>query len=213
MSALATYTLLVQVAATLAMVGLIWFVQIVHYPLFARVGPADFSRYEMDHQRLTSRVVVPLMLTELASAFLLIWWRPVGVGNFSIWLGIGLLAAIWLVTFTVQVPQHASLALSYDSDTQQSLVTGNWFRTMAWSARGVLVLWMVSQVIATDARVHRAGEKCITINKLTVSKNTSHREQRGRQETKKTAVVIKAWSLNLLGHENQQLINFIPDLL
>ncbi len=158
MSNVTTYTLLIQVAATLAMVGLIWFVQIVHYPLFARVGRADFRRYEMDHQRLTTMVVVPLMLTELASALLLIWWPPQGVGAYSIWFGLGLLASIWLVTYTVQVPQHASLVLSYDPDTQKSLVAGNWFRTAAWSARGLLVLWMVGQVIAAAASDAGAGE-------------------------------------------------------
>ena len=30
--------LLLHAAATLFMTGLIWFVQVVHYPLFARVG-------------------------------------------------------------------------------------------------------------------------------------------------------------------------------
>src|SRR5918998_3799546 len=32
------YVLLVHLAATLVMVGVIWFVQIVHYPPFSRVG-------------------------------------------------------------------------------------------------------------------------------------------------------------------------------
>ncbi len=133
------------------MVGLIWFVQVVHYPLFSRVGEADFHQYEMDHQRLTSIVVVPLMLAELVSAVMLIWFRPEGVSAYSVWLGLALLATIWLATFVVQVPQHAALAQSYDPDTQKRLVSGNWFRTVAWSARGLLVLWMVGQAIATVA--------------------------------------------------------------
>ena len=33
------WVLLAHVAATLYLVGLIWVVQGVHYPLFARVGP------------------------------------------------------------------------------------------------------------------------------------------------------------------------------
>lgn len=149
MNEITKWTLLLQIAATLCMVGLIWFVQIVHYPLFAQVGREDFPRYEMDHQRLTLRVVAPLMLTELLTAVLLIWWRPVGVGIVSIWLGLGLLASIWLVTYLVQVPQHAALVVAYDAVVQQRLVAGNWYRTAAWTARGVLVLWMVGQVFTT----------------------------------------------------------------
>ena len=41
--------LLVHVVATLVMTGLIWFVQIVHYPLMAKVGRADFAEYERLH--------------------------------------------------------------------------------------------------------------------------------------------------------------------
>ena len=73
MNSMTQWTLLLQVAATLCMVGLIWFVQIVHYPLLAQVGRDGFRRYEMDHQRLTTWVVAPLMLTELTTAFLMIW--------------------------------------------------------------------------------------------------------------------------------------------
>lgn len=148
MNEMTKWTLLLQLAATLAMVGLIWFVQIVHYPLLAQVGRDHFRRYEMDHQRLTSWVVAPLMLTELATACLLIWYRPVGVGSFEVWMGLGLLASIWIMTYTVQVPQHASLVVSYDAGVQQRLVLGNWYRTFAWTARGVLVLWMVGQAFA-----------------------------------------------------------------
>ena len=141
------WTLLLQVAATLCMVGLIWFVQIVHYPLLAQVGRDGFRRYEMDHQRLTTWVVAPLMLTELTTAFLMIWYPPIGVGASQIWFGFSLLVSIWLVTYTVRVPQHASLIVSYDSAVQRRLVLGNWYRTFAWTARGVLVLWMVGQAL------------------------------------------------------------------
>lgn len=147
MSELTKWTLLLQVGATLAMVGLIWFVQVVHYPLFAQVGRDGFRRYEMDHQRLTAYVVAPLMLTELATAVLLLWWRPANVSSGWAWLGLALLASIWIMTYAVQVPQHASLALSYDASIQRRLVVGNWFRTFAWTARGILVLWMIGQAV------------------------------------------------------------------
>lgn len=158
MNTLTTYTFLAQVAATLAMVGLIWFVQIVHYPLFAQVGRDGFRRYEMDHQRLTTWVVVPFMLTELATAMLMIWQRPISVSSTAVWFGLVLLALIWLVTYTVQVPQHASLVMSYDAEIQRRLVLCNWIRTAAWSARGLLVLWMVGQIIqSADANPVVAG--------------------------------------------------------
>jgi hypothetical protein len=40
--------LLANAAATFFMVGVIWFVQVVHYPLFARVGTLDFPPIPSD---------------------------------------------------------------------------------------------------------------------------------------------------------------------
>ena len=144
---IADLTLLLHVATTFSMVGLIWFVQVVHYPLLSRVPREGFRRYELDHQRLTAWIVAPLMAAELLSGVLLFWYRPVAVGSIAVWLGFVLLLTIWLATYTVQVPQHASMVLSYDPLVHRRLVLGNWFRTIAWSARGLIVLWMVGQLI------------------------------------------------------------------
>lgn len=147
MAEISSYVLLLQLASTLSMVGVIWFVQVVHYPLMALVGRESFCRYEMDHQRLTTYVVGPLMLTEAVTAVLLCWQRPTGVSGVAIWLGLGLLVVIWVLTYTVQVPQHVALTQSYNSAVQQRLVAGNWYRTWAWTLRGILLLWMTAQVM------------------------------------------------------------------
>ena len=60
--------LLAQVWATLFMVGLIWFVQVVHYPLFAHVGRTQFPEYERLHNQFTTWIVGPVMLLELTTA-------------------------------------------------------------------------------------------------------------------------------------------------
>ncbi len=60
----------VHADATCAMAGLIWFVQIVHYPLFGAVPPAAFARYENLNTQLTNRVVAPTMGIELSRAAL-----------------------------------------------------------------------------------------------------------------------------------------------
>ena len=43
-----------QIASTLYMTGLIWFVQVVHYPLLGAVGGSEFSAYEQRHMSLTT---------------------------------------------------------------------------------------------------------------------------------------------------------------
>ena len=71
--------LLVNLAATLFMVGVIWFVQVVHYPLFARVGAGGFSAYSGAHSRLTGLVIGPPMLAEAATTVALVVGPPPGV--------------------------------------------------------------------------------------------------------------------------------------
>ncbi len=50
---------------------------------------------------------------------------------------------IWASTFFVQVPLHEKLGGGFDADVQKRLVSTNWIRTIFWTLRGALVLWMV----------------------------------------------------------------------
>jgi hypothetical protein len=145
--------LLVQAFASLALTGLIWCIQVVHYPLFAAVGRDEFTRYEADHARLITLVVGPLMLVELAAALWLAAVRPAGVPAWMAWTGLALVAAIWLSTAAIQVPCHAKLAAGFDAEVHARLVSSNWIRTVAWTARGLLALAM----IAAWTRASRVG--------------------------------------------------------
>ncbi|MDP9425766.1 MAG: hypothetical protein M3P37_06925 [Actinomycetota bacterium] len=126
------------------MVGLIWFVQVVHYPLFARVGEEGFLLYSDAHSRLTSYVVGPPMLLEAGTALLLVFLRPEGVPLYLAIVGLALVAVIWLSTALLQVPRHTALGAGFDRSAWRGLVGTNWIRTAAWSARGLIVLWMAA---------------------------------------------------------------------
>lgn len=145
--------LLTQAFASLALTGLIWCIQVVHYPLFAAVGKDEFVRYEADHTRLITLVVGPLMLVELAAAIWIAAVRPGGIPAWMAWTGLVLLAAIWLSTAAIQVPCHARLAAGFDAGAHARLVSSNWIRTVAWTLRGFLSLAM----IAAWAKASRAS--------------------------------------------------------
>jgi len=133
---------LAHLGSTLFMVGLIWFVQVVHYPLFAGVGQAEFCPYELRHKSLTTWVVAPPMLLEVATAVILCWFHPFSIPAWSFWTGLALLGVIWFSTMLVQIPCHDFISKGFDADVHRRLVTSNWLRTIAWSVRGGLVLWM-----------------------------------------------------------------------
>lgn len=142
-----TALVLIHFAATWLMVGLIWFVQIVHYPLFNRAGAPGFVEYAREHQRLTTYVVVVPMIVELLTAAALAALRPRGLDAGLIWAGLALLAVIWASTAFLQVPQHQDLLRGFDDIVHGRLVATNWIRTAAWSARGILSLVMVMRLV------------------------------------------------------------------
>jgi len=146
----------VHACATLFMAGLIWFVQVVHYPLFARVGPDGFTAYSEAHQRLTTLVVGPAMLVEAVTAAVLVFLRPSGVSPALLWTGLGLLGVIWLSTAFLQVPLHGRLATGFSAEACDALVSTNWIRTVAWSLRGLVAAGVAFQFLAS-AHAARAG--------------------------------------------------------
>ena len=126
-------------ASTWALVGLIWTIQLAHYPLFAQVGPETFQAYHKRHTKQITWVVAPLMLTEIGTAALMVLAAPPAP-----WLLASLvpLAFNWLSTWRVQIPLHEKLAAGFDPHVHQRLVATNWWRTAAWTSRGICLIMM-----------------------------------------------------------------------
>jgi hypothetical protein len=59
-----------------------------------------------------------------------------------------LVAVVWASTAVLQVPRHQTLAASFDAAAHADLVRTNWIRTVAWSARGGLMLSVLGQMLA-----------------------------------------------------------------
>jgi hypothetical protein len=139
--------LLIQAGSTWAMVGLIWFVQLVHYPLMGSVGNQDFVSYEAGHVQRTSWVVIPLMLAELLSSCALLFAGGALVSRPEALLGLSLLVGVWASTFFLQVPLHERLGAGFARPEHERLVKTNAIRTALWSGRGALVLVWLARAI------------------------------------------------------------------
>ena len=83
------------------------------------------------------------MLIELGSAVALVAVAVTARDRWLAWAGLLLLAAIWLSTALLQVPAHRGLSAGFDARTARHLVATNWLRTLAWSARCALLLWIL----------------------------------------------------------------------
>ena len=125
------------------MVGLIWLVQVVHYPLMANVSKENYVEYQQLHERMITPVVGIPMIIEIVTAMLLLLYIPKGVSVTWVWTAIALLAVAWLATAFLSVPCHSKLNAGFDADIHRRLVDTNWVRTIAWTLRGILVAWFV----------------------------------------------------------------------
>lgn len=135
---IATWIFVVNLATAWFLTGLIWTIQVVHYPLFGLVG-GRFCEYEGEHTRRIGYVVGPTMLAELSAAILLFVYRPAYVSPTLAGISLGLVGLIWLSTAVIQSPCHRVLLQQFDPQVERRLTLSNWIRTIAWTARAVLL--------------------------------------------------------------------------
>jgi hypothetical protein len=136
-----------HLATTLVLTGMIWTVQLVHYPLMALVGIDRFPAYEAAHApRMASVVVLPWTIQGLTTAALLLA-PPVGVPSPLI-CGAAIAAVIPVaVTVGASVPAHRRLATGFDAAAHRRLVATNWLRTLAWTAHSGIAMGILRSAI------------------------------------------------------------------
>ncbi|UYZ61980.1 hypothetical protein [Hymenobacter weizhouensis] len=136
-----SHLLLLNLALALYLTGVIWTVQLVHYPAFAQAARDTFEAFHRQHSRRISWVVLVPMVLELGLAGWLAWaGASLGAAR---WGQLALVLVIWAATFFVSVPFHNRLARGYDYVAIDGLVRTNWVRTLAWTARAGLLGWLL----------------------------------------------------------------------
>ncbi len=150
---LASYLPLIAcLASTFYLIGLIWVIQLLHYPLFEKVGESAFELYHAEH---TERIVLALslpVLVSLGSSLLLLVVRPPGIADWMVWLNLSLNLLFWIVTATIQIPLHTTLSAGFKTTVIRALVDSNWWRTSIWTVEGFLLLIMLGLALNTTLK-------------------------------------------------------------
>ncbi|NQZ02760.1 MAG: hypothetical protein HRT45_19020 [Bdellovibrionales bacterium] len=137
---------IIHLFTAIFMTGLIWTIQLVHYPSFHFVEREGFATFEAFHSMRISFIVLPVMIIELLTAAALVVQLP-ELRLFAL-ANLALLGGIWLITFFISAPLHGELAAGYDEAKVSWLVTSNWFRTALWSLRSVGLCFMIKSFLA-----------------------------------------------------------------
>ena len=138
---------ILHLLATLLMTGVIWVVQLVHYPAFLFVDKGQFSKFEQFHSVQISKVVMPLMLIELFTAVILLFSFP--FKKILLVSNLGLLIATWSVTAFFSMRYHKLLLSGFNKEYILNLVKTNIFRTVFWSTRSAILIYLLAGMINT----------------------------------------------------------------
>ena len=146
----------IHAASTLFMVGLIWTIHYVHYPLFAYVGESTYTSFQAEHVARIGKLLFVPWLTEgitllgiLALAFLggrKAWKVPAFINGAA-------MAVVLVLSGFWSAPAHAKLADGFDKSIHDQLMAANLVRTLAWTVCGVCAIWVVLSTWSAD-RTH-----------------------------------------------------------
>tara|TARA_Y100000589_G_C27133909_1_gene621722 strand:- start:673 stop:1095 length:423 start_codon:yes stop_codon:yes gene_type:complete len=129
---------LVHLITTAMMVSIIWLVQILHYPTFLYIDIDRYTEFQNFHMKNISFLIIPLMLLEFLTGFLLLFF--VDEIDFYFSISFGLLVLLWLITASFFSKYHSALSNKYERGIILKLIRLNWVRTFFWTARLGLLL-------------------------------------------------------------------------
>ena len=141
------------------MVGLIWTIHTVHYPLFAHVGESTYVAFQSQHvDRIGKLLFLPWLtegITLLAVLVLAFFGNQRNLRLPAFLNGVGMAIALIISGFW-SAPAHGDLADGFNAAVHDRLMTANLVRSLAWTLCGVCAIWIVTRLWSSqvsDAQV------------------------------------------------------------
>ena len=121
---------------TFFMTGIIWLIQLIHYPSFSFIDKNMYSTFQAFHMNRISFLVGPIMFLELFSGFYLLFFYS--ESNFFV---INFILNILILTMTIIVfgTIHRKLIEGFKFSLFAKLISMNWIRTILWSMKSIFI--------------------------------------------------------------------------
>ena len=123
------------------MTGVIWVIQIVHYPSFHFIEKELYTAFQKFHMNKISIIVIPVMLAELITGIMLLFDKS--SKSFFLITSLIILILIWAITGVFFSKVHSKLIFGYQELVVNQLVVMNWIRTLLWTLRLFFLLCFV----------------------------------------------------------------------
>ena len=132
--------LVAHIISTSIMVGVIWVIQLVHYPSFKYMKDSDYIIFQKYHMSNISYIVFPAMFTELITSLLIFFS---GEKSFLFMLSMICLSLIWVITGVLFTKFHSTLQKGKDLKMIEKMIKANWIRTLLWTMRLIMILFVI----------------------------------------------------------------------
>ena len=126
--------------STSIMVGVIWVIQLLHYPSFHFVQKSDYPKFQQFHMSRISLIVIPAMIIEFITGILMLQFGF--SSNFLFISSLVILITIWGITFIFFTKMHQVLISGYNEIIVNRLISINWSRTLLWSLRLLILCYI-----------------------------------------------------------------------
>ena len=129
------------------MVGLIWLIQLVSYPLFSYVNVGDFQKYHSRHVKKITPIVALAMTLEASIALILLIFTPSDSVGLLV-INTLLVCLIWVSTAFIQIPYHQRLEFPKNQILYtEKLIKTNWIRTILWAFKLIISIWVLMSFV------------------------------------------------------------------
>ena len=147
-------TVIAHAVTTWFMVGLIWTIQVVHYPSFVDVGPDEYVDFQAAHvDRIGVLLAVPWALEGLSTVGLILLARS-RREMVTVAVAAAAGAAVLLISGLASAPAHSELADGFDIAVHDRLMVWNLVRALLWTIKGVAATALLWWAVEDRAAVH-----------------------------------------------------------
>ena len=145
--------IVVHAAASMFMVGLIWTIHYVHYPLFVYVGESTYVSFQTAHVERIGKLLFVPWLTEGITLIGILALAILG-GRKTLRVPAVINGAAMAIVLVISgfwsAPAHGKLAAGFDKTVHDQLMTVNLIRALAWTVCGACSIWIVFSTWAAE---------------------------------------------------------------
>lgn len=136
--------LLIHSLFTWVVIGMIWLIQVVYYPLSKALGDL-YQKYEHEQLRYLGFLLVPIYLGEVGTGIALVCIKTAQGDHFLAVLNLVLIGLIYSSALFLRRKKTQIRDLFFIRRLHAILFNTNWFRTILWGIRGFVVYVLLIQ--------------------------------------------------------------------